>query len=193
MEDKKPLNDFEYIIDRLDSHLVAFAIVESEINLPTIIPNDQIALRKSEGYKPGDFVFYINANDYFVRRIIKIDVNKVYVKGDNEEMVYIILPEQVIAKAISLERGLKRISLVFIKNRMKVKFIIKKGLKYIKNNFIENDEYIMPTAEPVKKKKKEVKTVLPLDKKLQNELAHFKSVDEKVEEFYNPDLMDEEE
>ena len=189
----KPLNDFEYIIDRLESHLVAFATVESEINLPTIIPNDQIALRKSEGYKPGDFVFYINANDYFVRRIIKIDFNKVYVKGDNEEMVYIILPEQVIAKAISLERGLKRISLVFIKNRMKVKSIIKKGLKFINNNFIENDEYIMPNTEPVKKKKKEVKAVQPLDKKLQNELAHFKSVDAKVEEFYNPDLMDEEE
>ena len=82
---------------------------------------------------------------------------------------------------------------MFTKNRLKINKFIKQGLKFIKNNFVEKDEYIIPTLEIPKKKKKDNNVVLPLDSKLQNELAHFKSLEQKVEEFYNPDLLDEEE
>ena len=48
------VNDFDYITARLDSGLIAFAKIESNINRPTILPNDEVALRRSEGYRPGD-------------------------------------------------------------------------------------------------------------------------------------------
>ena len=188
----KPVNDFDYITARLDNGLVAFAKIESMINSPNIIPDDEVALRVSEGYKPGDFIFYINSNDYFIRRIVKLDFEKVYVKGDNEERVYLIRPEQVLAKAISIERKVKRISLVFTKGNLVINKHIRQGLKYIKNNLVEKDEYIIPELEPVKKVKKDkTKVVLPLDSKLQNELQGFKTLEQKVEEFYNPDLLED--
>ena len=103
------------------------------------------------------------------------------------------MPEQILGKAISLERGIKRISLVVIRNRLKLRRIINQGLKYIKDNFVENDQYIMPVVETTKKKKKETKPVLPLTNDLQNQLAQFKSVDKKVEEFYNLEPEEDEE
>lgn len=191
MEEKEKLNDFDNIIARLENGLVAFAKIESLINSPTIIPNDEVALRKGEGYKPGDFVFYVNSNDYFVRRIIKLDYDNVYVKGDNEERVYMILPEQVLAKAISIERNVKRRSLAFTKSNLVIYRQIRKGLRYIKENLVLEDEYIIPDLDPVKKvKKKESKSVLPLDAKLQNELQGFKTLEQKVEEFYNLENKD---
>ena len=135
----------------------------------------------------------MKADDYFIRRIIKVDYNKVYVKGDNEENVHLIFPEQILGKAISIERGLKRISLVVVKNKLKVALIIRKGLRFIKHNFVENDQYIMPILENSKKKKKEPKSVLPLTNDLQQQLSHFKSVDKKVEEFYNLEPEEDEE
>ncbi len=191
MEEKVIKNDFDNIVARLENGLVAFAKIESLINSPTVIPDDEVALRRSEGYRPGDFVFYVNSNDYFIRRIIKLEYDKVYVKGDNEERVYMILPEQVLAKAISIERKVKRISLAFTKSNMVIHKQIRKGLKYIKENLVLEDEYIIPDLEPVKKvKKKENKSVLPLDAKLQNELQGFKTLEQKVEEFYNPENED---
>ena len=193
MENVKTKNDFEYIVDRIDHGLVAFGSIELDINKPTILPGDIVAIRKSEGYAPGNFIFYENANNYYIRRIIKAEYNKVYVKGDNENNVFLILPEQILGKAISLERGIKRISLVVIRNRLKLRRIINQGLKYIKDNFVENDQYIMPVVETTKKKKKETKPVLPLTNDLQNQLAQFKSVDKKVEEFYNLEPEEDEE
>ena len=187
------VNDYETIKERLNNGLVSFLNVENEQNSPTILPFDELAIRRSEGYSPGDYVYYFANEKYYIKRIIKLDYDKVYVKADNEEMVYIISTDQVLGKGISIQRGLKRISLVVIRNKFKVRKYIKKGLKFIENNFVENDEYIIPIIEQTKKKKKENKPVLPLDAKLQNELAHFKSVEAKVEEFYNPDLTDDEE
>ena len=193
MENVKTKNDFEYIVDRIDNGLVAFGTVELDINSPTIIPGDVVAIRRSEGYAPGNFIFYETASNYYIRRIIKAEYNKVYVKGDNEKHVYIILPEQILGKAISIERGLKRMSLVVVKNRLKLRRILNKGLRYIKDNFIENDEYIMPVVETPKKKKKETKPVLPLTNDLQQQLSQFKSVDKKVEEFYSLETDEDEE
>ena len=187
MDEKQLVNDFEYITARLDNGLVSFAKIESEINIPNIIPNDSVAIRRSEGYKPGDFIFYVNSNDYFIRRIVKVEYEKVYVKGDNEDRVFLIRPLQVLGKVISIERNVKRISLVFTKSNLKINTHIRQGIKYIKDNLVEKDEYIIPDFEPVKKVKKEkTKVVLPLDNKLQVELQGFKTLEQKVEEFYNP-------
>jgi hypothetical protein len=102
-----------------------------------------------------------------------------------------IIPEQVLAKAISIERNVKRRSLVFTKSNLVIYRQIRKGLRYIKENLVLEDEYIIPDLDPVKKvKKKESKSVLPLDAKLQNELQGFKTLEQKVEEFYNLENKD---
>lgn len=184
------INDFDEILDRLDDGLVAFASIDSILNYPTIKPNDIIAIRRSEGYAPGDFIFYINSKDFYVRRIIKLEYNKVYVKGDNEENVFILLPDQVLGKVISLERGLTRISLTVINNKMKLNRIINKGLRFIKKNYVTNDEYLIPIVEKNKKKEVDIESVLPLDGSLQKELACFKSPAQKVREFYDGEEED---
>ena len=57
MENVKTKNDFEYICERIENGLVAFATMESSINFPTIISDDVVAIRRSEGYAPGNLFF----------------------------------------------------------------------------------------------------------------------------------------
>ena len=73
---------------------------------------DSVILEKSEVYKKNDIVFYKRDNgQYILHRIVGKKEKGFCIAGDNEtKKEYPIAPSQIIARAISAQRGKKHIN-----------------------------------------------------------------------------------
>lgn len=188
-------NDYEEIVDRLESDFIAYLKIENNINFPLIVKNDIVALRKNDYYKPMDIVLYKVEDYYFLRRIIDIQNKKCYVCGDKEYDVRVIPLDSIIARAISKERGTKRTSLILItKDKAYYKTVMRKGKFRMKKHLMFDDLTTLTNtydsaASNLPNDSKQIKneetavSIMPIDKTLAQNLAIFKSPQQRLEEF----------
>lgn len=185
-------NDLESILERLNCGYVAYLQIHSVMNMPLLLKKDIVALRKNEHYKVQDIVFYQIEDYYFLRRIVAVENGNYYVCGDNEYEVRVISFENIIARAISRERGKKRLSLILM-NKKKVysKAIIRKGKFRMKNHTLYDDKTTLTRVydkaltanESVKTVSEEKKPEMPLDARLSAQLVSFVSPIERLRSF----------
>ncbi len=197
------LNDFEKIKNRLSYDLISYMTIEDTLNFPLLHKNDVVALKKTDYYSPADLVLYEVEEFYFLRRIIEIKEDKVYVCGDNEMLVRVIDLNSIIARAISRERGTKRLSLILeSRKKLYTKAIVKKGKSRIKNHLQYDDEISLSDAynqalqATLPRQIETTKTseqAVPIDARLAKELAVFKSPIQKLREFEHPEEVDSKE
>ena len=199
MQEEK-LNNYEQIANRVNQGLIAYILIDNEINMPVLKKGDKVAIRKNSTYKVGDLVLYLNVEEYNLRRIVSIDESKLIVSGDNEKNVRIISDYSVFGKVISLERGMKRIS---ASNSLNQKYIRKARIKHKSLKHLEviteideefNDAYKKAINATKKKKsdpQKHSRSVMPIDEQLAKDLAVFKSPQEKFDEFYYGPINEE--
>lgn len=196
-DDEEKMNDFEKIKNRLSYDLISYMQIEDAMNFPLLHKNDIVALKRTDYYSPADLVLYEVEGFYFLRRIIEIKEEKVYVCGDNEMSVRVIELNSIIARAISRERGTKRLSLILeSKKKFYTKAIVKKGKARIKNHSQYDDEvslsdvYDQAVQATLPRQIEETKTreqAAPIDARLAKELAVFKSPIQKLREFEHPE------
>ena len=107
-------NDYykmETVVNRVESGVVGSLYIDNDINKPIFKPGDIVHFTKYAKLLVGDFILYVEENNYFIRRIIKFKNNDIYVAGDNEKSYHKITKELIIGKAIARERKLKSVSL----------------------------------------------------------------------------------
>ena len=122
----------ENIINKLENGNVASFQIWDTYNKPFFRLDDIIQLRKVEEYKKKNIILYKFEDKYYLRRILKIIVKKekititngdneeeshilkhkkYLISGDNENILHEIEEEQIIAKAIAIQRKKKYYSL----------------------------------------------------------------------------------
>ncbi len=190
IQEQVPQDNMKQIVERLNYEYISYLHIQDNINFPLLLKGDIVALRKNDHYKVMDIILYQVKEYYFIRRIIAIDDNKYYVCGDHEYEVRIIHPNMIIARAISRERGKKRLSLILMnKKRIYSKTILRKGRLRMKKHLIYDDESTLTnlydqlknTAKAVEEKVE--KPQMQLDARLAAMLVGFKSPDERLKEF----------
>lgn len=184
--------DYEMIQERLDAEYIAYLEIQNSINAPLLQKKDIVALRKADFYEESNIVFYKIENYYFLRRIIKKEEEFCYVCGDGEYEVRIIPYKSILAKAISRERDVKRLSLILkSKNKIITKTVMKKGRLLLKRNaFFEDETTVTQNYEIALKNTEETKAEpikIEYDqeyaKKIEKELIGFLSPEERLRQF----------
>lgn len=184
--------DYEMIQERLDAEYIAYLVIQNSINAPLLQKKDIVALRKADFYEESNIVFYKIENYYFLRRIIKKEEEFCYVCGDGEYEVRIIPYKSIVAKAISRERDVKRLSLILkSKNKIITKTVMKKGRLLLKRNAFFEDETTITQNYDIALKNTEETKVEPIKieydheyaKKIEKELIGFLSPEERLRQF----------
>lgn len=183
-------NDMEQIENRLNHEYIAYYHIHDNTNFPLLVKGDVLALRKNDLYKIKDIVLYQSEGEYFLRRIIGVDEHKFYVCGDNEFEVRTINPKIIIARAISRERGKNRLSLILMnKKRIYSRMILRKAKIRMKKHLIDDDEatiknlYQQISSSHEEANQIESVPVMKMDARLAQQLASFKSPEERLKEF----------
>lgn len=186
-------NDMENIMDRVNAGYIAYLQIHTMMNYPLFHKKDIVALRKTEHYKVNDIVLYQFENFYFLRRIIAVEQDKYYVCGDHEYEVRIIHANDILARAISRERGTKRLSLILMnKKKFYSNAILKKGKIRLKHHTFYDDETtinkiydkaLLAQDQPLEHQDQIKVPEMPLDSRLALQLEAFQSPEDRLREF----------
>lgn len=74
--------------------------VEGTSMLPSILNNDKVKIQRFDTYKVNDIILFSYKNSIRLHRILKIENNTYFCKGDNSFLLEDIHLEQIIGKAI---------------------------------------------------------------------------------------------
>lgn len=100
-------NTLEVVLERISCGLVGELLIEDNINYPFIKKKDIVILKESSNIRIKDFILYKYKDKYYLRRVLKIIDQEIYVAGDNEREYHITKKDDIVAKGISSIRNNK--------------------------------------------------------------------------------------
>jgi hypothetical protein len=185
--DEDDPNNLPIALERIKAGLVGTLLIKDNINKPMIKRDDLIHFRQSARIERGDFVLYSSHDEYFIRRVIKFEELNIYVAGDNENVFHIIHKEDVIAKGIGRQRGIKYLSFTLDKRRNRL-YLFKKvnmaNLRIKKVNNYDDDQNQIALQNAIEK----LNTLETEKVSQENDVIDF-DMDAELKSFINPDYL----
>lgn len=124
-------NGLDTVLARLSNGLVGELLINDDINSPYIKKGDIVVLKESTNLRLKDFVLYVYKEKYYLRRVLKIVDQEIYVAGDNEKEYHITKRSDIVAKGISRIRNNKYKSFN-LKRKNQMYMFFKYNLQYFR-------------------------------------------------------------
>ncbi len=162
--EEEQLNSFDEIESRLENGIVASYVIEDDDNSPILRKDDIVQLIQANHYEIKDFVFYKFNNEFFLKRVIRLESIKqrieitdergeptfytleqikYFLASDKEKILHVVYDDQILGRAISRQRKLKFFSLT-VKKHHKIFVFFKTKFVHLrfKNRIADYDRQI---------------------------------------------------